>query len=153
VGTQIHDRFMLPHFVWQDFVEVVRDLDDHGFSLLPEWFEPHFEFRFPRCGTRSLRGVVVELRTALEPWLVLGEETAGAGQARYVDSSLERVQLLVRGMTESRHRVCCNGIELPLWPTGTAGEYVCGIRYRAWQPPSCPAPDDRRARSTALRSL
>jgi uncharacterized protein (DUF2126 family) len=91
-GTQIHDRFMLPHFTWQDFDEVVRDLDDHGFSILPEWFEPHFEFRFPRCGTLVNAGVVVELRTALEPWLVLGEETAGTGQARYVDSSLERVQ-------------------------------------------------------------
>jgi uncharacterized protein (DUF2126 family) len=136
-GTQIHDRFMLPHFVWQDFVEVAHDLCEHGFPLQTEWFEPHFEFRFPRFGTLVNAGLVIELRGALEPWPVLGEETRSGGQARYVDSSLERLQVLVRGMTESRHRVCCNGIELPLWPTGTAGEQVCGVRYRAWQPASC----------------
>ena len=136
-GTALHDRFMLPHFIWQDFAEVIHDLDEHGFPLQAEWFEPHFEFRFPRCGTLVNAGTVIELRAALEPWPVLGEEGGAGGQARYVDSSLERLQVLVRGMTESRHRVCVSGIELPLWPTGTAGEAVCGIRYRAWQPPSC----------------
>jgi uncharacterized protein (DUF2126 family)/transglutaminase-like putative cysteine protease len=135
-GTIVHDRFMLPEFVWQDFLEVVHDLRDHGFAVEADWFEPHFEFRFPRYGELVRNGVVVELRAALEPWPVLGEESSGGAQARYVDSSLERLQILVRGMTDTRHSVCCNGIELPLWPTGTAGEKVCGIRYRAWQPPS-----------------
>jgi uncharacterized protein (DUF2126 family) len=136
-GTGLHDRFMLPHFVWQDFREVLRELGEHGFELASEWFEPHREFRFPRLGSIAKDGIELELRMALEPWLVLGEEALASGQARFVDSSLERIQVRVRGLTESRHTVCCNGVELPLSATGTVGEVVCGVRYRAWQPPSC----------------
>jgi len=136
-GTELHDRFMLPHFVEQDFREVIEDLQDHGYPLKMDWFAPHVEFRFPVYGTVAQRGVSLEIRQALEPWHVLGEEGAAGGTTRYVDSSLERLQVKVRGMIDSRHQVACNGHSVPLHPTGTEGEYVAGIRFRAWQPPQC----------------
>jgi len=135
--TQLHDRFMLPHFVLDDFREVLDDLAREGFALPPDSFAPHMEFRFPLYGFIARRGIHLELRQALEPWYVLGEEPGGGGTVRYVDSSVERLQVKVSGMTESRHFVSCNGRPVPLQPTGTAGEFVAGVRYRAWQPPSC----------------
>jgi uncharacterized protein (DUF2126 family) len=135
--STIHDRWMLPHFLWQDFREVLDDLRDHGCAIDDDWFAPHFEFRFPRIGEFNQRGVHVELRTAIEPWHVLGEEGAPGGAVRFVDSSVERMQVKVHGMTDTRHVIACNGITIPLQPTGTQGEFVAGIRYRAWQPPSC----------------
>jgi uncharacterized protein (DUF2126 family)/transglutaminase-like putative cysteine protease len=134
-GTELHDRFMLPYFVEQDFREVIEDLQANGYPFKPEWFAPHLEFRFPIYGSITQRGVRFEIRQALEPWHVLGEEGAGGGAVRYVDSSLERLQIKVQGMTDSRHRIACNGIAVPLHPTGTNGEFVAGIRFRAWQPP------------------
>src|SRR5690606_28848330 len=101
------------------------------------WFAPHFEFRFPKFGEFSARGVQVELRMALEPWHVMGEEGAPGGTVRYVDSSVERLQVKVSGLNDDRHVLTCNGRALPLQPTGTVGEFVAGVRYRAWQPPSC----------------
>lgn len=136
-GTELHDRFMLPHFVEEDFRDVIEDLQDNGYPLKIEWFAPHLEFRFPNYGTMAQRGVSLEIRQALEPWHVLGEEGATGGTTRYVDSSLERLQVKVRGMIDSRHLVACNGHSIPLHPTGTEGEYVAGIRFRAWQPPQC----------------
>jgi uncharacterized protein (DUF2126 family) len=136
-GTSLHDRFMLPHFVDQDFVEVLRDLNEAGFPLQQAWFAPHFEFRFPFQGHATYQGVDLELRQAIEPWNVLGEEAGGGGTARYVDSSLERVQVKVRGLTDPRYVLSCNGRRVPLHPTGVPGEFVAGVRYRAWQPPSC----------------
>jgi len=135
-GTELHDRFMLPHFVAQDFDDVLDDLKRAGYTLRPEWFAPHLEFRFPLYGTIAKRGVQVELRQALEPWHVTGEESSAGGTARYVDSSLERLQVKVSGMTDSRHIIACNGRRVPLHPTGR-GEFVAGIRYRAWRPASC----------------
>ncbi len=102
-----------------------------------EWFAPHYEFRFPLLGQITRDGVHLELRQAIEPWHVLGEETTQAGTARYVDSSLERVQVKVSGLIDPRYAVTCNGRLVPLHPTGVDGEYVAGVRYRAWQPPSC----------------
>lgn len=139
-GTELHDRFMLPHFVWQDFTDVLDNLRHHGYAFDNEWFRPHAEFRFPSIGAFAQRGIEVELRTALEPWHVLGEEATAGGTARYVDSSLERMQVKVTGWTDQRYAITCNGRALPLQSTGRAGEFVAGVRYRAWQPPSCLQP-------------
>jgi uncharacterized protein (DUF2126 family) len=136
-GTELHDRFMLPHFVAQDFDDVLDDLQRAGWPLQPEWFAPHLEFRFPPYGSITRRGVHVELRQALEPWHVTGEEQAAGSTARYVDSSIERLQVKVTGMTGVRHIMSCNGRPVPLHPTGRPGEHVAGVRYRAWQPPNC----------------
>jgi len=136
-GTELHDRFMLPHFVEEDFSDVIGELNDLGYPLRREWFAPHCEFRFPKYGEIVKRGVQLEVRQALEPWHVLGEEGAAGGAVRYVDSSLERLQVKVRGLIESRHAIACNGRPMPLHPTGTEGEYVAGVRFRAWQPPEC----------------
>ena len=128
---------MLPHFVLQDFQDVLFELRQSGFAFQEAWFAPHFEFRFPLHGRITQRGVHVELRQAVEPWHVLGEEAAAGATARYVDSSVERLQVKVSGLTDSRHIVTCNGRRVPLHPTGVNGEFVAGVRYRAWQPPSC----------------
>ncbi|MBV9947738.1 MAG: transglutaminase family protein, partial [Myxococcales bacterium] len=137
-GTELHDRFMLPHFVREDFDDVLGALRRHGgFDLDPAWFAPHHEFRFPLLGTIEANGgVVVELRQAIEPWHVMGEEPGGGGTSRSVDSSVERLEVKVRGMVDGRHVLACNGRRVPLHPTGTNGERVAGVRYRAWQPPS-----------------
>ncbi|MGE3317381.1 MAG: transglutaminase family protein, partial [Planctomycetaceae bacterium] len=136
-GTSLHDRFMLPHFVAQDFQEVISELNESGYPLEHDWFASHFEFRFPMCGQVTHQGVHLELRQAIEPWHVLGEEPGPGGTARYVDSSVERLQVKVQGLTDSRYVVAVNGRRVPLHPTGSRGEYVAGVRFRAWQPPSC----------------
>jgi uncharacterized protein (DUF2126 family) len=135
--TSLHDRFMLPHFVGCDFRDVIEEVRSAGFALEHEWFAPHFEFRFPFLGEFTYMNVHVEVRKAIEPWYVLGEEGNSSGTARYVDSSVERLQVKVQGMTDPRHLIVCNGRKLPLHPTGVKGEYVAGVRYRAWQPPNC----------------
>jgi uncharacterized protein (DUF2126 family)/transglutaminase-like putative cysteine protease len=139
-GTDIHDRWMLPHFVWSDFNDVIEDLQASGYPMKPDWFAPHLEFRFPQLGDLDVKNLHLEIRQALEPWHVLGEEAGAGGAVRYVDSSLERVQVKARGLTDTRHVVSVGGIAIPLHPTGTNGEYVGGVRYRAWQPPSCLQP-------------
>ncbi|MDB5048813.1 MAG: dehydrogenase [Fibrobacteres bacterium] len=136
-GAALHDRWMLPHFLWADFEDVIGFLSRGGYEVRPEWYAPFLEFRFPRCGELQLKDISLEVRQAAEPWHVLGEEAAGSGTSRYVDSSLERLQVKVKGFGTKRHAVACNGIAMPLVPTGVAGEAVAGVRFRAWQPPSC----------------
>jgi uncharacterized protein (DUF2126 family) len=136
-GNDLHDRFMLPHYCKQDFADVIAEFQDAGYEFEENWFAPHFEFRFPLNGRVSYRGMEMELRHALEPWHVMGEEPGPGGAVRFVDSSVERIQLKMTGLTSERYYVACNGARVPLQPTGVAGEYVAGVRYRAWQPPSC----------------
>ena len=142
-GTRLHDDFMLHHHARQDFAEVIEEVQALGFPVQAEWFEPHFEFRFPKVGHVALRGMELELRNALEPWHVLGEESAAGGTTRYVDSSVERLQARVTGWVDERFVLACNGAAVPLTPTGTEGEYVAGIRFKAWNPPSALHPTVR----------
>jgi uncharacterized protein (DUF2126 family) len=136
-GTELHDRYLLPHFIEQDFTDVLQELDGCGYRLHSEWFAPHFEFRFPKSGDFNVKGIELELRQALEPWHVLGEEGGGGGTVRYVDSSLERMQVKLSGLPSDRYVLTCNGVPVPLRPTGKVGEFVGGVRFRAWQPANC----------------
>ncbi len=136
-STAIHDKWMLPHFVWQDFRAVLLDLNQAGYAFNAEHFEAQAAFRFPFIGSIEHEGITVELREAIEPWYVLGEEPAGGGTSRFVDSSVERLQVKVNGASGNRYQITCNQRMLPLHATGVPGEFVCGVRYRAWQPPSC----------------
>lgn len=135
-GTQLHDKFMLPHFVWQDVKEVVDDLQQHGYPFKLAWLLPFEEFRFPHYGRQQIDDIELELRWAIEPWHVLGEEVTQSGTSRYVDSSVERMQVRLSGLTEGRYVLACNGRRVPLRATGKKGEMVGAVRYRAWAPPS-----------------
>ncbi|MDM0013044.1 transglutaminase family protein [Variovorax sp. J22P168] len=135
-GTELHDRFLLPTFVKMDFDDVISEMRQAGFAFDPNWFAPHFEFRFPLVGQVQAMGIELSLRNALEPWHVMGEEGSAGGTVRYVDSSLERIEVRVTGLNESRYVITVNGKVLPLQATGTVGEFVAGVRYKAWNPPS-----------------
>jgi uncharacterized protein (DUF2126 family) len=137
-GTRVHDDFMLPQLVWENFQDALEELAVHGAGfgavLDPAWFEPHLAFRFPVLGAVYVHGTMLELRHALEPWNALGETAGGGGTVRYVDSSVERLQARVTGWAPERFVLACNGVAVPLTPTGVAGEFTAGIRFKAWQP-------------------
>ncbi|WP_338749769.1 DUF2126 domain-containing protein [Janibacter alittae] len=152
-GTRLHDRYLLPAFVAADLRDVLDDVNRYLTSrgvdrLDPAWFDPFLEFRFPRLGDTVVGGVELELRSAIEPWHVLGEEVSQSGTARYVDSSVEKVQVRAVGLVEGRHVVTCNGVPVPMVPVaeqgwggpvgakGATGAFVGGVRFRAWAPPS-----------------
>jgi uncharacterized protein (DUF2126 family) len=132
-GTELHDRFMLRHFVWEDILHVLSDLKAAGYAFDPEWFLPFLEFRFPLIGRLEVEGMELDIHTGLEPWHVLGEEATAQGTSRYVDSSVERLQVSVRGLKGDRYAVTCNGRKLPMQPTGERGSAVAGVRFKAWK--------------------
>lgn len=134
-GTRLHDRYMLPYYVWQDFLDVLSDLNDHGFPLSPEWYEAQAEFRFPFCGEVRYEDVSLEVRQAMEPWHVLGETGAIGGTVRYADSSVERMQVKLKSPSPERYIVTCNGRQVPLTPTNDGGTSIAGVRFKAWKPP------------------
>lgn len=135
-GTALYDKFLLPHYVAQDMADVVEFLNTAGYGFDKNWFNPFLEFRFPHYGSVTIRDIKMDIHMGIEPWHVLGEEMSSTGTARFVDSSLERVQVKLTGLQDTRYILLCNGLPVPLSATGVKGEYVCGIRYRAWQPPS-----------------
>jgi uncharacterized protein (DUF2126 family) len=135
--TSLHDKFMLPHFVWQDLCDVTRELAVSGIQIDPQWYLPHFEFRFPKIGEVDYQDIKLLLRSGIEPWYVMGEEPGGGGTTRFVDSSLERLEILLNNLDITRYSVLCNGVNVPLHRTATQGQFVAGIRFRAWQPPRC----------------
>ena len=142
-GTRLHDDFLLPHFASQDFVDALDEFAALGLPMEREWFDPHFEFRFPKIGETTVHGVGIELRHALEPWHVMGEQATPNGTVRYVDSSAERVQVRLTGWVDERYVLACNGVGVSLSATDTVGEYVAGIRFKAWNPPNALHPGVR----------
>ncbi|MEO7991848.1 MAG: transglutaminase family protein [Chryseolinea sp.] len=135
-GTELYDKFMLPHYVQQDLAEVTRDLQEAGYPFQLDWLETFFEFRFPLYGKITVQDMELLVRMGIEPWHVLGEESSSAGTSRFVDSSVERVEIKVRNFNHERYMITCNGVPVPLQTTLVKGEYVAGVRYRAWTPPS-----------------
>ena len=140
-GTELHDKFLTHHFVKDDLKDIVNQLNDAGYSFDVNWLEPFFEFRFPHIGRVKFKDIELGLRTAIEPWNVLGEEMSSSGTARFVDSSVERIELKANGLTGERYAILCNGMRIPMASTGTKGEFVASLRYRAWQPPSALHPN------------
>lgn len=135
-GTSLYDKFMLPHYVQQDIVSVIEDLNEAGYPFQLSWLEPFFEFRFPLYGKVMVSDMEMQIRFGIEPWHVLGEEAVSGGTARFVDSSVERIELKMKNFNADRYLVTCHNIPVPMKPTGVQGEFVAGIRYRAWSPPS-----------------
>ncbi|BBX38889.1 DUF2126 domain-containing protein [Mycobacterium simiae] len=135
-GANLHGRYLLPHFLIHDIADVAADLRGHGIAFETSWLDPFTEFRFPRIGTAVFDGVEIELRGAIEPWNTLGEESTATGTARYVDSSVERLQVRIIGADRHRYLVTCNGYPVPLLATDNPDIHVGGVRYKAWQPPS-----------------
>jgi uncharacterized protein (DUF2126 family) len=134
-GTELHDRFLLPTWLWRDLEEVLALLAARGVPLPAAAFRAFLDLRCPRVGSMQASDVRVELRNAIEPWNVLPEEATPTGTSRYVDSSVERIEVRVEGLVEGRHQILVNGLTLPLRQTGTRGEAVGGVRFRAWAPP------------------
>ncbi len=114
------------------------ELAQAGFPFAAEWFAPHLEFRFPRDRHRSRSAASCSsCGTRSSPGTCSARRPGGGGTVRYVDSSLERLQVQAARPDRRPPRRHLQRPPVPLHPTGTNGEYVAGVRYRAWQPPSC----------------
>lgn len=135
-GNDLHNKFMMHHFIKEDIYDVVEYLQNHGINFQKEWFDVFLDFRFPEYGSVQLNGIKLTLRSALEPWIVLGEEMSNSGTARFVDSSVERLEVVVEDFNPERYKLLCNSIVVPLVPTDYSRKYVASIRYKAWAPPS-----------------
>jgi len=135
-GANLHGRYLLPHFLIHDIADVAADLRAHGIAFETSWLDPFTEFRFPRIGTAVFDGVEIELRGAIEPWNTLGEEATATGTARYVDSSVERIQIRIIGADRHRYVVTANGYPVPLLASDNPDIHVGGVRFKAWQPSS-----------------
>src|SRR5262249_36418988 len=134
-GQRLHDRFLLPYFLWRDFEDVLGYLGSRGITLPEDGYRPFVDLRCPVAGILHAGDVTLEVRNAIEPWNVLGEETTRAGTSRYVDSSVERIEVRALGWTDERHKIVVNGYELPMFPTERVDQHIAGIRFRAWAPP------------------
>lgn len=135
-GSLLHDKFMLPHYIREDFQDVLSFLEAGGYGLKLDWFEPFFAFRFPECGRIQVGDATLTLRSALEPWPVMGEEPVGGGVSRSVDATVERLEVKVERLTPSRHIIACNGRRVPMNSTRENGVFVGGVRFKAWSQPS-----------------
>ncbi len=135
-GTELHDKFLIEHFVREDIKDIVNQLNRAGYNFKEEWFNAFFEFRFPEIGRVNINNIDLELCNGIEPWNVLGEEMTGGGTSRYVDSSVERLQVKVKNFNQDRYVLTCNSVKVQLKPTVVNAEYVAGIRYKAWNPHS-----------------
>jgi len=150
-GADLRDRWLLPYYLHQDFQTVLADLQAAGYPLQASWFTAWWERRFPQYGTVSLLDNPLrrlELRAALEPWPVIGTMDGG-GASRPVDNSMERIQVMLTGAVGDRpqrealgdrYAVLCNGHRVPMRSTGTAGDYVGGVRFRARSTQTAPHP-------------
>ncbi|MDX2088117.1 MAG: transglutaminase family protein [Kofleriaceae bacterium] len=134
-GGELHDRFLLPYWLWRDLEDVLAHLAGHGVNLPADAFRPFVDLRCPLVGTLDVGGGVVEIRNAIEPWHVLGEEVTQTGTSRYVDSSMERLELRTLGLDPERYVVAVNGVVAPLRTAAGRDVRVGGVRFRAWCPP------------------
>lgn len=134
-GQELHDKFLLPYFLWRDLEDVLAHLARTGVALPVEAYRPFVELRCPLVGTLEIGDARVEVRNAIEPWHVLGEEATTTGTARYVDSSMERIELRSIGLDPERYVVAVNGLAAPLRTTVGRDVRVGGVRFRAWCPP------------------